>query len=45
MFSLRKRYAGEKITFSTAMKNGLLISLITALMLTIGSYVYWTYFS
>jgi hypothetical protein len=39
MFLLRKRHAGEKITFSTAMKSGLLISLITALMLTIGSYV------
>ncbi len=42
MFLLRKRYAGQKISFGTAMKSGLLISLCTALFLTIGSYIYCT---
>lgn len=42
MFLLRKRFSGKKLSFGIAMKSGLLITLITALFLTLGSYFYCT---
>jgi hypothetical protein len=42
MFLLRKRHAGEKLSFGTAMRSGLLIALFTSILLTIGSYIYCT---
>lgn len=42
MFLLRKRFSGRKLSFGIAMKSGLLITVITALFLTLGSYFYCT---